>query len=898
MSTIIQNVLYVGKNNTLVEALLSTLTDGNSNISYHTDFKIWSNEIVKLLSVKKYHYFITEQAIPSSVSDSIKELFPDLKTTYLTSPKPICLPSAIPTVQELLGDDVKNMLNLISIPIYYKDRDGTIILCNQNFANHLGLNVDDVIGHKNIDFLPDNVARDLQAIDDLLYEDRQVHLYEEFLHDLNGVRYEVLFRKELINSSDIHIGIVFDVSELNEAKRNIENEHMMLRASTDVSPDLIFFKDLKSRFLGCNKQFEKFIGQPESRILGKTDDQFFEIDQAIMCQRQDQDVMQKGVIYSGEEYLNYVDGERHFVEMKKVPLFNNNGKVRGLIAIGRDITAQHRLQKRFKVANAVFENSQENIVVTDQTGKIVSINQSACELFGYQKVELLDKPISMLSAQDRNSAMLEKMCSGVSAARFWKGDITYCNKHQEVHFAWLEIYHVELEEGERNCIYSFTDLTQNKHIESKIKFLSKHDPLTGLSNRIALFTKLEGAIHRANFNETIMAVLLVDINDFKLINDQYGHNEGDKILQEIACRLNKCVLKKDTLARFGDDEFVIVVDNLKNENDAALIAQQISAQFNVPFVINDVEVHLSATIGISLCPDDGQDVDALLLSAEKALLRGRKDKVSSYHFYTDQLTEYSYNQLQLETELSHALEEDQFELYYKPQYDLNKKQVTGVDSLLRWNHPTHGVISSDRFLSLAEESGFIVPLGLKMLEKVALQTVCWKKANINFGRISIDISLKQLEQIRFIADIQTIIKETGCSVVDIEFDICEKIFNSDHYMVHENLFNIRKLGIAINVAGFGANMPILHFVEPLGIDKLKIAQSYINDLPGIHVGQALIKTVQVLARELGVDLVGGNNNCCEERVLGFDPTSVPKQDLTKAMRLSEATFYLRCNMKN
>lgn len=479
----------------------------------------------------------------------------------------------------------------------------------------------------------------------------------------------------------------------------------------------------------------------------------------------------------------------------------------------------------------------------------------------------------------------------------WKGDTAYKNKLGEVRFAWLDIYKVELEKGVSNHIYSFTDLSQNKDIESKIQFLSKHDPLTGLSNRIALFTKLDDAIHRANFNEAAMAVLLIDINGFKVINDQYGHNEGDKVLKEIASRLKRCVFEKDTLARFGDDEFVIIVDNLKNEHDAALVAQQVSEQFEHPFKIGDIEASLGVTIGISLCPDDGMDVDSLLQNAEKAMLRSKQDKGSCYRFYTDQLTEYSSHQLKLEAELKTALEEDQFELYYQPQFDLNKKLIIGVESLLRWNHPQHGVVFPDRFSSLAEESGLIVPLGLKVLEKVALQTITWKKLNIFFGRIAVPLSLKQLEQISLIADIQTVIKDTGCLPSDIEFEVLEDCFSSDNYTVHENLFNIKKLGIAMTVAEFGADLPVFHFIEPLSIEKFKIAEDYVQHIPGRMVGHAMIKSVLLLARELGVDVVGEVMDSCEQEFIDSGLVTTRLHEHAKAMKVSEATFYLRCHKK-
>lgn len=894
----IKNVLYVGENIGLVEALLAALSDGNKKVCYNTTHVFCINEIMSLLAEKEYHYFITENKVPSAYSDEIKCLFPKLHTTYLNNSSPVHEVLVAPSEKDLISEDVKKALNCISIPIYYKNKNSEVIVCNQSFANHLGVTQDEIIGKNISEFLPLSLQQGLAEVDQDIYEDRKVHLYECELHDLEGQRKDVVFRKQLIEPTDIQIGLVFDVTELNDARRNIEKERMMLRATADISPDLIFFKDLNSRFLGCNKQFEKFIGQPEHKILGKTDERFFAIEQAIMCQQQDQDVMANIEVYSGEEHLTYVDGERHFIDMKKVPLLDNKGSVQGLIGIGRDITAHHRLQKRLKVANAVFENSQENIIVTDQTGEIISINRAASQLVGYAKDELLGKPVRVLSAQNIDSPISRQIDQKVQKEGAWKGDITYRNKLGEVRFAWLDIYVVELEEGVSNHIYSLTDLSQNKEIESKIQFLSKHDPLTGLSNRVALFTKLEDAINRANFNETAMAVMLIDINGFKRVNDQYGHNEGDKVLQEIAARLKQSVFDKDTVARFGDDEFIIIVDNLKNEHDAAIVAQKVVEQFRCKFKIGDIEASISATIGISLCPDDGIDVDMLLHSAEKAMQRAKLDKRSSYHFYTDQLTKQSSDQLQLEAELQIALREDQFELYYQPQYDLNKKLIVGMESLWRWNHPKHGILLPDRFLSLAEESGLLIPLGLKMLEKAALQTVIWKKNNIFFGRIGVQISASQLEQISLIADIQTIVKDTECSVKDIEFEVSEATFDCHNYTVHENLFNIHKLGFSITIGGFGGDIPVFHFIEPLGIEKFKIAENYIQHVPGRVVGQAMIKSVMLLASELGIDVVGEVLDNDDQQVLNQGVLKATSQiEQPKPMKVSEASFYLRCHKK-
>jgi diguanylate cyclase (GGDEF)-like protein/PAS domain S-box-containing protein len=900
LSALLKNVLYIGHNVQLVEALLNSISAGDNTVSYRTKHVLNSNEVLIILGLQNFHYLISEKPIHQSITDQIKNLYPNLHCTYLKSSElALSEIKVMPTKEALISDEVKNALNCISIPIYYKNKDGVILVCNHSFSSQLGLTNEQIIGKHASEILPESLQKDIEIIDKKVFETRQVHLYKCNLHDLNGNRHEVVFRKELIPGSDIQIGMIFDITELNEAKREIEKERIMLRATADISSDLLFFKDLDSRFLGCNKQFEKFTGQPESEILGHTDEQFFDIEQARMCQQQDKDVMDNNEIYSGEEYLTYNDGERHFIDMRKVPLLDNEGKVQGLIGIGRDITAHHRLQKRLKVANAVFENSQENLIVTDQAGIIISVNLATCLLTGYKKAELLGNSILEFSTQEGDSTLHQRITEGLENNNQWRGNIIYRNKQKELRFAWLDVYNVELEKRVNNRIYSFTDLTQNKNIESKIQYLSKHDPLTGLSNRIALFTTLEDAINRANFNEMAMAVILVDINSFKAINDQYGHDAGDKVLQEIASRLKKCICDKDTVARFGDDEFVIIIDDLKNEHDAALVAQKVTEQFLEKFNIGDIAATLSATIGISLCPDDGIDINTLLQSAEKAMLRAKLDKNNAYHFYTNQLTEHSSYQLQLEAELKIAIKNDQFEIYYQPQYDLNKKLIVAMESLLRWNHPQHGLLLPERFISLAEESGLLIPIGLKMIKEVALQVVKWKKTNICFGRIAINISATQLSQISLIADIQSILKDTGCHANDIEFEVVESIFETNNYTIIENLLNIRKLGIAITVDGFGSDLAIFHFLEPLGIEKFKIAQHYIHGVPGRIVGEAMIKSIIVLARELGVDVVGAGIESAEQEefLIANQISSGQGDHKYKPMKASEATFHLRCHKK-
>ncbi|HEY7866896.1 MAG TPA: diguanylate cyclase, partial [Psychromonas sp.] len=580
-----------------------------------------------------------------------------------------------------------------------------------------------------------------------------------------------------------------------------------------------------------------------------------------------------------------------------------------------DITDRKLADEKLKLAANIFTHTLECIIISDENGYIVEANKACCDTTGYSKEELLQSHISIFkSSEDENiEAALQKNKS-------WQGDTAYRTKSGEIHYSWSEVYVIELEEkGELRRITSFLDLNQSKRVEPKIQFLSKYDPLTGVFNRVALFNRLEEAIARATFNQRMMAVLLVDINGFKAINERHGHNAGDMALQQIAERLKSCVSEKDTVARFGDDEFVIIVDELVNEQIVADIAQNIAAQFEPSFEISHSSVHLSATIGIALCPDDGTDIDTLLGNAEKAMQRGKSHlnttqendsalslkpgkqsaNATTYYFYTKKLTHYSRQQAKFTEALKQALAQDQFELYYQPQYDLSKRQIVALEALLCWNHPQRGALHSDSFISLAEHCGLAVPIGLIMIRKAALQAVIWQKAAINFGRIAINLTDVQLSQFSFIGDLQTILLETKCSREWLEFEIDDVIFNSDNPSVYENLINLSKMGIALTVDKFGADLPLFRLFEQLTIDKFKISPHFTEEGDVDFVNRALQDGLLVLSRSLGVTVVSDSlaNNTDDEPAISnkFEPAGQGWH--SKAKKAAEITFYLRCHKR-
>jgi diguanylate cyclase (GGDEF)-like protein/PAS domain S-box-containing protein len=899
LSNSIRNLLYLGDNIALIDTLLNSFFAGEKTDNYPVFHLVSSDQLYQTLSENSFSHFISELPLNTDIKDKIKADFPLLNTNYLNADDGIKGTGVSLGIENIFTSEAQTVLESLSIPIYFKNKQAQYLACNRHFSELFGLSPDQVIGKKLADLSHSPLRNDIRQIDQKIFIDHRIALHEYRWINKAGEERDLLVHKESAADGEIQTGIIFDITDLNRSKYLLEKEHVMLRTTADISKDMISFKDSKRRLLGCNKQYEKFIGVLEKDLLGKKVDEFLLLDEGIESTELDQYVLKNNKVYVGNGYFTASNGERYFLQVKKVPLQDKHGNIQGIITVMRNITDQLLMMQRLEITNVVFENSKEALIVTDGEGYIISANDHACFIFGYNKDQLLAQEINLLAADSYNGTSYKNIEQILKTDSSWQGDITYRTKSGNVYYAWLEVYEVQhVQQNNINRIYSYTDLTYFQATDKKISFLSKQDPLTGLCNRISLFSRLEDIIKRANYQHNAVAVILVDIDNFKSINDKHGHNTGDQVLKEVAKRLIKCISGQDTLGRFANDQFIIIIDELVNEHDAAMVAQKVVEQFSCPFIIENVHTNVTARVGISLCPDDGNDVDTLFLNAQKAMQRSKRGKSDTYHFYTHGLTLGLSEQLSLEEELKQALLLDQFDLYYQPQYDRNKRQMVALESLLRWHHPKRGILLPERFLSVAEESNLLAPIGREMIRKAALQAVAWGKANIKFGRIAVNLSKIQLSQIRFIADLQTILKETGCSTAQLEFFVDKTILRENSIDILSNLENVHKMGIALTVTNFGMAINVIDLINRLGVANLKISDSKNNNGSGSLVDDAQLKSVNVFARTLGLGVVSDwLDNGNQEEISAFHQFKSGRANIIKkkGMSTAETTFYLSCN---
>ena len=888
MNKYLSYVLYIGNNRALVETLLGSILELNSNTKYEVTHLLDPTDLVKLLSRKNFSFFISEQTLDHELEMEIKKNFPSLKIIIIPS-DPLKNQSLIKLLQ-IRNDEEKfklsninllqELLNAFSIPIFYKNREGIYIACNKSYAKLHCRVPSEMVGHKLEDFAPSFVTNVTNKADLKVFTDKKTFNYEFKFINENEISHDLLIKKEFVNE-DLQVTYLIDISKLNEARLSLEKESLYLKAAMNLSSDCVFFKDLDGIYTGCNKIGTSFLGLSLDTIIGSTDKQIFGVEKGEISREEDLDLILKRAPNYDVNRNYIVKGNKYLLNIKKYPLVDEDQNIHGTIGIARNITEKEKLEKQLAVANTVFENSREGIIVIDEKHNIISANSAACVMAEYPRDQLLNESIYKVSSQKYLNLMLLPIVNKLKATGVWCGVVPYQTSKGNIYYAWLDIHSIKHKNDDlKNHIFTIIDLRSENTITERVKYLSNRDPLTGVFNRTALFSRLEDAMTRANYNNSLMALLIIDISQFRIFNKNYGRNFGDLVISHVAEMLKSSVYEKDIVARINADKFVVVIEGLSSEQDAVFLSKKLQKLFDEPIVIDDISLNISINIGIVLYPDDGADTDTLLNNANHALDQAKTDFRLTYCFYTETININAIAQEQFAKEIKNAIDGDQFNVHYSPLYNIKTKQLTNVETYIRWNHPTKGVIKPDRFLDIADKSGLLIPLWYQMFRKISKQALLWNKLHINFGSILIELHEALLLQFDLIPNLIKIIKETKSQLKWIEFEITESVFHVQNIKIKENLENLSKINGAIVVGNYGETNAILPVISRLKIKKFREPRSKNKHFPGQIVGKNMSNPLIGLLDVFGVDLIGIN----EEH-----------SDQVKEMRAAETTLFLRCN---
>ncbi|MBF0439951.1 MAG: EAL domain-containing protein, partial [Magnetococcales bacterium] len=554
---------------------------------------------------------------------------------------------------------------------------------------------------------------------------------------------------------------------------------------------------------------------------------------------------------------------------------NATGDSIRMIGTMHDLTAQREAEHRLRIAASVFEgameeaeermlltakvfeNAVEGVVITDKRGMIQSVNPAFTIITGFSAEEAQGKNPAILRSGIHNDAFYEEIWREIlGESGTWHGEIWNRRKNGEAHPVWETITTIRNKSGEIiHFIGVFQDLTAIKRSEEALLFRTYHDSLTGLPNRVLFNDRLRQAIGQAGRSDDKVLTLIFDLDLFKNVNNSLGHTVGDHLLQAVADRLRTFGREGDTVSRLEGDSFGFVLREIKNSQDASVVVRKLTDTLSKPFHLDGHELFVTASIGITLYPDDGEDADLLIRNADMAVARSKTAGRNNYQYYAPAMGAEAERRLILEHNLRQGLEHNEFLLFYQPKVDFRTGRIVGMEALARWLHPKDGMVSPGEFIPVAEESGLILPLGAWALKTACHQTQQWRNAGFPSLKVAVNLSIRQLRQSNFLQEVKDALTESDLPPSALELEVTETLMMEN---LDENitiLKQLKSLGLSIAVDDFGVGHSSLTYLKKLPIDVLKIDQSFVRDLTLDSDDAAIVSAILALGRSLRLKVV-------------------------------------------
>ena len=532
----------------------------------------------------------------------------------------------------------------------------------------------------------------------------------------------------------------------------------------------------------------------------------------------------------------------------------------GILGVGRDISQQRRAEKDLRMAATVFEHSTAAILVTDPAGYIVQVNKAFSRVSGYSAGQVLDQLPGMLTADRQQATHLQYILGQLNQRGSWEGEVWLKRKGGENFPAWVGITAVHDEEGDLvSYVCFFSDISERKASEQRIHRLAYYDALTHLPNRTLFQDRLHSALQHAERHNEWVVLMFLDLDRFKPINDSLGHAAGDRMLKDVAVRLSACVDGDDTVARMGGDEFTLLLQPRATRegalNRAIHVAEQILSSLARPFVLEGREFFVTASIGIALAPQDGDELSQLMKNADTAMYHAKERGKNNFQFYQADMNASALERLELESDLRHAQEQGQFVLHYQPQFSGDGRRLTGVEALLRWKHPSRGLVPPDEFIPVLEELGLVVQVGEWVLEEACRQLRAWHEDKIRIPKISVNLSARQFAEGDLTSRIAAILSRTGVAPACLEVELTESILMRDVSSAMQTLNELKRLGLCIAVDDFGTGYSSLNYLKQFPIDVLKIDRSFVDGLPDGEQDAQIARAIIAMAHSLNMMVI-------------------------------------------
>lgn len=766
--------------------------------------------------------------------------------------------------QELV--DSRNLLMTIidtaPMRIFWKDLNLSYLGCNTVFANDAGKrSPEELTGKDDYQMAWKDQAELYRADDRQIIETGIPKLfYEEPQTTPDGkIIWLSTSKVPLYDQNNQIIGILGmyqDVTDRKNSERALEESTQRLQMIIQTEPECVKVVDNRGKLTQMNPAG---LAMLEAQTLEAA--QQYPLTDFLLPQYRAAFIDLHKQVMNGEEgvlefEVTGLKGTKRWLETHAAPMRNTNGEITGLLGVTRDITEHKKTMVQLHKLSQAVEQSSNAIVITDAKAKIEYVNTAFTDITGYTQSDVMGKNPRLLKAGKTSYAVYDDMWATLLSGQTWHGELTNRKKDGTEYIHSTNISPVIDTNGTTTHYIAIEeDISERKMNEERISYLANFDALTGLPNRVQMDDHMRYTLSLAKRNKGIFAVMFLDLDHFKNINDTLGHTIGDLLLIELSKRLTTTLREEDTVSRMGGDEFVILLPD-SDTNGAAQVAQKLLKSIAKPFIIEEHHLSVTASIGIALYPTDGVTIETLTKNADAAMYRSKQEGRNHYSFFTEEMQASSQRNLQLSNALHQALERNELHLVYQPQISATQTRIIGIESLLRWHHPEFGNVSPAEFIPIAEENGLIIPIGEWVLRTAIEQVKRWNETNAQTPMImAVNISAIQFRHPNLPALITSILEEFALPPQYLEIELTEGAAMYNPIAAIKIMNNLHECGIRLSIDDFGTGYSSLSYLKKFNIYKLKIDQSFVRDISTDPEDKAIVSAIIHMARSLGLTTI-------------------------------------------
>jgi diguanylate cyclase (GGDEF)-like protein/PAS domain S-box-containing protein len=682
---------------------------------------------------------------------------------------------------------------------------------------------------------------------------RLQELQRLLIHNYN----EAIYKQSLIASfffiSTLILLIFLIILHIKSVKT--QQELSAFKVAIEHSDNTVVITDTQRCITYVNEAFEKTSGYKAKEVLGKNPNILKSGLQSQDFYKELNEKLSRNQKWEGEFINKRKDGSLFYEKASIVPLSFNN-KPFAYLALKLDITEYIEQNKKLAQAASVFENTEEAIIIADNQGKVLSVNSAFTKIYGYSLEEVKGHSLHLLHSNKHDENFYKHMWQELQNKGIWRNKIINKAKNGTIVPVWTTIKRIVDEKGSVvNYTAIQTDLRELESSQAEANYLAYHDPLTGLYNRVNFEEYLNHTLPLAKRNNSLLALLFIDLDRFKVINDTLGHDIGDRVLIEVAQRLKKVLRESDFIARWGGDEFVVVLENLSSVSDVARVATHIIEALQQPIQVNKNKLLTTASIGIALYPEDASDAQTLIKYADSAMYLAKDKGKNNYRFYTAELSKEVQKRLAIDMALHNALTNNEMYMMFQPQYSLKTKEIIAAEALIRWENEQLGFVPPDQFIPIAEDSGAIIKIGYFVFEESCRALCNFRSAGIDLKFIAVNVSTIQFRESQLLEKFLQIIQKYNLQASDIEIEITER------FMMEQTLQNMQLLqkfqdkGFKISIDDFGTGYSSMSYLKDLPVDTIKIDKSFVDDIGENNSNNVVIEAIIALAKTLGYTIV-------------------------------------------